>query len=218
MLTYALMGAIMGGLGASYIRVFNATGAYFRRMALPSWEKRHSDAAGRRDRDLSARKSLRRISDHQPRDGGRVRPRDAAGASRRNMPHHVVARLGCARRSFRSDLFHRHDDGGGSVPESPALFIPHLTGPRGSYALVGLGAFLAGTTHAPLTALFLLFEMTGDFTVALPAMIAAVTALVVSRAIESESIDTYRLAREGKTLQISQERLGSRKIPQSQAP
>ena len=82
--------------------------------------------------------------------------------------------------------------------------IPHLTGPRGSYALVGLGAFLAGTTHAPLTALFLLWEMTRSDTIALPSMIATITALVVARAIETESIDEFRLAREGKTLQIGQ--------------
>ena len=69
------------------------------------------------------------------------------------------------------------------------MFIPHLTGPRGSYALVGLGAFLAGTTHAPLTALFLLWEMTHSDTIALPSMIATITALVVARAIETESID-----------------------------
>jgi CIC family chloride channel protein len=96
-----------------------------------------------------------------------------------------------------------------------ALFIPRLTGPRGSYALVGLGAFLAGTTHAPLTALFLLFEMTQNYTVALPAMIATIAALIVARQIESESIDTYRLAREGKTLHIAQERLALSQIPVS---
>ena len=37
-------------------------------------------------------------------------------------------------------------------------------------------------------------------------MIATIMALVVARAIESESIDTYRLAREGKTLHIGRER------------
>ncbi len=102
---------------------------------------------------------------------------------------------------------------GGTMQRFFALFVPHLTGPRGSYALVGLGAFLAGATHAPLTALFLLFEMTQNYTVALPAMIATIAALIVARQIESESIDTYRLAREGKTLHIAQERLALSQIP-----
>jgi CBS domain-containing protein len=104
---------------------------------------------------------------------------------------------------------------GGAFQRVIAMMLPGLTGPRGSYSLIGLGAFLAATTHAPLTALFLLFEMTGGYEIALPAMIATVTALVVARAIESESIDTYRLAREGKTLQISQERLALTQIPVS---
>ena len=64
--------------------------------------------------------------------------------------------------------------------------------------MVGLGAFLAGTTHAPLTALFLLWEMTHSDTIALPSMIATITALVVARAIETESIDEFRLARAGQ--------------------
>ena len=104
---------------------------------------------------------------------------------------------------------------GGTLQRVSAMVIPHLTGPRGSYALVGLGAFLAGTTHAPLTALFLLFEMTHSYTIALPAMIATITALVVARAIETESIDNFRLAREGKTLQIGRERLALAQIPVS---
>jgi CBS domain-containing protein len=79
--------------------------------------------------------------------------------------------------------------------------------------LVGLGAFLSGATHAPLTALFLLFEMTQDYQIALPAMVASVTALVVARAIERESIDTFALAREGKSLEIGKERLLLSHIP-----
>ncbi len=88
---------------------------------------------------------------------------------------------------------------GGLFQRVSSRLIPHLTGPRGSYALVGLGAFLAGTTHAPLTALFLLWEMTRSDTIALPSMIATITALVVARAIETESLDEFRLARQGKT-------------------
>jgi chloride channel protein, CIC family len=104
---------------------------------------------------------------------------------------------------------------GGLFQRLSSLVIPGLTGPRGSYALVGLGAFLAGTTHAPLTALFLLWEMTHSDTIALPSMIATITALVVARAIESESIDEFRLARAGKKLQIGRDRLALTLIPVS---
>ena len=97
---------------------------------------------------------------------------------------------------------------GGAFRGFMALIAPGIVGPRGSYSLVGLGAFLGAVTHAPLTALFLLFEMTQlNYNVALPAMIATITALVVARSIEGESIDTYSLAREGKTLAIGKERM-----------
>src|SRR5260370_35341204 len=46
-------------------------------------------------------------------------------------------------------------------------------------------------------------------------MIATITALVVARAIETESIDEYRLVREGKTLQIGRERLALTLVPVS---
>jgi CIC family chloride channel protein len=214
MLTYALMGVVLGGLGASYIRVFNATGAYFRRMNIPAWQKL---AIG-----LSLVGVIAIFLPANLSDGYPIINRAMAGEYGLTMllalcaAKYVASSLSLgsgAPGGVFGPIFFIGTMAGGAFQRTSAMFIPHLTGPRGSYALVGLGAFLAGTTHAPLTALFLLFEMTQDFTIALPAMIAAVTALVVSRAIESESIDTYRLAREGKTLQISQERLALTQIP-----
>ena len=55
--------------------------------------------------------------------------------------------------------------------------------------------------------------MTHNYSIALPAMIATISALVVARAIEPESIDEFQLAREGKTLQIGQGRLALSLIP-----
>jgi CIC family chloride channel protein len=81
-----------------------------------------------------------------------------------------------------------------------ALILPGLTGPRGSYALVGLGAFLAATTHAPLTSVFLLFEMTDNYSVTVPALVTVGLALLVAQHFEPESIDTYGLSAEGKQL------------------
>ncbi|MGH7779794.1 MAG: chloride channel protein [Candidatus Binataceae bacterium] len=216
MLTYALMGGALGVLGASYIRVFNETGAYFRRMNLPAWQKL---AMG-----LSVVGAIAIFLPANLADGYPIINLAMAGEYGLGM-----LLLLCAAKYVASSLslgsgapggvfgpiFFIGTMGGGAFQRISAAFFPHLTGPRGSYALVGLGAFLAGTVHAPLTALFLLFEMTRNFTIALPAMIAAVAALVVSRAIESESIDTYRLAREGKTLQMSQERLALTQIPVS---
>jgi CIC family chloride channel protein len=216
MATYALMGAALGALAAGYIRFFNATEAWFRRLNLPVWVKLE---AGLAVVGVIAIWLPENLSDGYP-----VINRAMAGEFGIGM----LAALTCAK-IFASSVslgcgapggsfgptFFIGTMAGGFFQRVSAMAIPHLTGPRGSYALVGLGAFLAGTTHAPLTALFLLWEMTHSDTIALPAMIATITALVVARAIETESIDEFRLAREGKTLQIGRERLALALIPVS---
>jgi CIC family chloride channel protein len=216
MATYALMGVALGVLAANYVRFFNATEAWFRRQNLPVWVKLE---AGLALVGVIAIWLPQNLSDGYP-----VINRAMAGEFGIGM----LAALTCAK-FFASSVslgcgapggsfgptFFIGTMAGGLFQRVSAMLIPGLTGPRGSYALVGLGAFLAGTTHAPLTALFLLWEMTHSDTIALPAMIATITALVVARAIETESIDEFRLARAGKTLQIGRERLALALIPVS---
>ncbi len=54
--------------------------------------------------------------------------------------------------------------------------LPGVTSVPTAYALVGMGGFLAATTHAPLTSILMLFEMTLDYDMVLPLMLACVTA------------------------------------------
>jgi CIC family chloride channel protein len=96
---------------------------------------------------------------------------------------------------------------GGAFRSLSAAWFPDLTGPRGSYALVGLAAFLGACTHAPLTAVFLLFETTGSYEIALPALVTVVLAVMVASTIEPESIDTLSLARAGKSLEPPREQI-----------
>lgn len=56
-----------------------------------------------------------------------------------------------------------------------ALF-PFSTAPQSAYAVVGMGAMLAGTTYAPLMSILMVFELTGDYQIVLPLMLACVTA------------------------------------------
>jgi len=67
----------------------------------------------------------------------------------------------------------------------------------GAYAAVGIGSFLAAVTHAPLTAIFLLFEMTGNYLIIIPIMLASIIGTVVSRKLYHDSIDTVDFTREG---------------------
>jgi CIC family chloride channel protein len=74
------------------------------------------------------------------------------------------------------------------------LIDPHLTSQQAAYAVVGMGAFLAATTHAPLTSILLIFEMTLDYEVVLPLMLACVTAHYVARIYRrGESVYTRAL-------------------------
>jgi H+/Cl- antiporter ClcA len=54
--------------------------------------------------------------------------------------------------------------------------LPVGTGPPSAYAVVGMGAMLAATTHAPLMSIMMVFEMTMDYEIVLPLMLSVVTA------------------------------------------
>ncbi|NOY52146.1 MAG: chloride channel protein [Deltaproteobacteria bacterium] len=84
-------------------------------------------------------------------------------------------------------------------------FFPAHTAPVGAYALVGMGAFLAAVTHAPLTAIFLLFELTQDYRIILPVMFASVIGTLIARALKHDSIDTEALSRRGINLHAGRE-------------
>jgi CIC family chloride channel protein len=83
--------------------------------------------------------------------------------------------------------------------------FPSHTAPAGAYALVGMGAFLAAVTHAPLTAIFLLFEITQDYQIIIPIMFASVVGTLVARALKNDSIDTEALTRDGINLHAGRE-------------
>ncbi len=71
---------------------------------------------------------------------------------------------------------------------------PHSLSQLSAYAVVGMGALLAATTHAPLTSILLIFEMTLDYDVVLPLMLACVTAHYVARIyLRGESVYTRSL-------------------------
>jgi CIC family chloride channel protein len=75
--------------------------------------------------------------------------------------------------------------------------LPSLTGPSGAYGLVGMGAVFAGAARAPITAVIILFELTGDYSIILPLMAAIVLATAVSKQLSRDSIYTLKLRRRG---------------------
>ena len=86
---------------------------------------------------------------------------------------------------------------GGSFGSIVHGMFPGSTASSGAYASVGIGAFLAASTHAPLTAIFLLFEMTGNYQIIVPAMLASIIGTVVASTFNEDSIDTVDFSRDG---------------------
>jgi CIC family chloride channel protein len=75
--------------------------------------------------------------------------------------------------------------------------VPGLETSSGAYALAGMAAVLAGTSHAPITALLLAFELTQSYAVILPVMLAVAISTLLSRALGRNSIYTAVLAARG---------------------
>lgn len=76
-------------------------------------------------------------------------------------------------------------------------FLPAFSAPPAAYGMVAMGAVLASAVRAPIVALLLPFEMTNDYRIILPLMLAVVSSLVVSRRLERESVYTIKLKARG---------------------
>ena len=68
------------------------------------------------------------------------------------------------------------------------------------FALVGMAAMVAATTHAPLTAILIVYEVTQSYELILPLMFAAVVSTVVARFVCKDSVYTFKLSRLGVRL------------------
>jgi len=85
------------------------------------------------------------------------------------------------------------------------LLFPNITATYGAYSLVGMGALVAGATHGPITAILILFEMTGDYKIILPLMLSCILSSVVASQIKRESIYTLKLIRRGADIRAGKE-------------
>jgi CIC family chloride channel protein len=74
-----------------------------------------------------------------------------------------------------------------------------------AYALVGMGGLLAGTTHAPLMAMLMIFEMSLNYEIVLPLMLCCVASSYISRRIRAESIYTEPLQEHGGSWRMTPE-------------
>jgi CIC family chloride channel protein len=75
--------------------------------------------------------------------------------------------------------------------------LPAATAGAGAYGLVAMGAVFAATSRAPITAVVIVFELTGDYSIILPLMLAVVVATALSHLLSEDSIYTLKLRRRG---------------------
>jgi chloride channel protein, CIC family len=86
---------------------------------------------------------------------------------------------------------------GGTVGSIAHLVMPGYTGSVGAYALVGMGAAFAGIIRVPLTSVIMIFEVTRDYTIIVPLMIANLLSYYISSRLQEEPIYEALLHQDG---------------------
>ena len=76
-------------------------------------------------------------------------------------------------------------------------YFPLITADSGAYAMVAMGAVVAGTTHAPITAMIIIFELTSTYEIILPLMITCMLSTLITTSLKRDSIYTSKLSRRG---------------------
>jgi CIC family chloride channel protein len=94
---------------------------------------------------------------------------------------------------------------GGFFGSGANYLFPEISASAGAYSLVGMGAVVAATTHGPMSAILILFELTGDYKIILPLMMACIVGSVLSGQLLTESIYTLKLVRKGLDLRAGKE-------------
>jgi CIC family chloride channel protein len=77
---------------------------------------------------------------------------------------------------------------GGTLGSIAHALLPDLTATPGAYALVGMGAAFAGIVRAPMTSVIMIFEVTHDYAIIVPLMIANLVSFYISRRAEPSTI------------------------------
>jgi chloride channel protein, CIC family len=103
---------------------------------------------------------------------------------------------------------------GGTVGTVAHHLFPAYTATPGAYALVGMGAVFAGIVRAPMTSVLMIFEMTQDYAVIVPLMIANMVSLFVASRLQREPIYEALAVQDGIHLPTAQthQRRGRRQV------
>ncbi len=95
---------------------------------------------------------------------------------------------------------------GGGLAGLAQLFWPMDMSSTSAYVLVGIGTFFGGVFRAPMTSVFMVFELSASYVIVLPVMVANTIAILVSRQMEHESIFALAASQDGFDLPSAEER------------
>jgi CIC family chloride channel protein len=94
---------------------------------------------------------------------------------------------------------------GGAVCAIERTIAPGVTGPIGAYALVGMGTMFAGILRAPMTSVFMIVEVSGNYSIILPVMISNTIAYFVSRQFQHAALFDLLARQDGTDLPSMEE-------------
>jgi len=95
---------------------------------------------------------------------------------------------------------------GGAVGAIEHHFFPGLTGTVGTFALVGIGTLFAGFLRTPITSVFMVIELSGNYTAILPVIISTMVAYGISRAYQKVPLFDVLARQDGTVLPSLEER------------
>jgi len=94
---------------------------------------------------------------------------------------------------------------GAAVGGAEHVLLPHLTGSPGTYALVGMGVLFAGFLRAPMTSVFMVLEVSGNYSIIVPVIVANTVAYLISRGLQPTPIFDLLTRQDGLELPSMEE-------------
>jgi CIC family chloride channel protein len=94
---------------------------------------------------------------------------------------------------------------GAAVSGVQHVLFPHLSGSPGTYALVGMGVLFAGFLRAPMTSVFMVLEVSGNYSIIVPVIVANTIAYVISRGLQPIAIFDLLTRQDGLELPSMEE-------------
>ncbi|MGH9592979.1 MAG: chloride channel protein, partial [Bryobacteraceae bacterium] len=94
---------------------------------------------------------------------------------------------------------------GAAVAEAGHALLPHLAWSPGTYALVGMGVLFAGFLRAPMTSVFMVLEVSGNYSIIVPVIVANTFAYVIARTLQPTPIFDVLTRQDGLELPSMEE-------------